>query len=65
MTDTNSLMYEIKTKNGYDDFSKNKKSFDFSSCSPVSKYYNERNALVFGKIKKMKWMALLLKSLLD
>ena len=30
-TDTDSLMYEIKTENVYEDFSSNKEKFDFSN----------------------------------
>ena len=37
-TDTDSLMYEIKTKDVYDIFSKDKEMFDFSSYSTKSKY---------------------------
>ena len=39
-TDTNSLMYEIETKDVYKDFSKNKEMFDFSNYSTKSKYDN-------------------------
>ena len=31
--DTHSLMYEIKTENSYEDFSKDKEMFDFSNYS--------------------------------
>ena len=37
-TDTDSLMYEIKTKNVYEDFSNDKKMFDVSNYSKVQKY---------------------------
>ena len=36
-TDTNSLMYEIKTEYVYKDFSKDKEMFDFSNHSTKSK----------------------------
>ena len=44
-------MYEIKTENVYEDFSKDKEMFDFSDYSAKSKYYDESNKLVFGKMK--------------
>ena len=50
-TGNDSLMYEIETKNVYKDFSKNKKMFDFNNYSNKSKYYNNSNASVVGKIK--------------
>ena len=37
-TDTDSLMYEIKTKNVYEDFSNDKEMFDVSNYSKVQKY---------------------------
>ena len=49
-TDTDSLMYEIETKNVYDD-SYNKEIFDFSNYSSKSKYYDDSNALIVGKMK--------------
>ena len=36
-TDTDSLMYEIKTEDIYEDFSSNKEMFDFSNYSTKSK----------------------------
>ena len=42
-TDNNSLMYEIKTGDVYEDFSKNKEMFDFSNYSAKSKYNNSTN----------------------
>ena len=50
-TNTDSLVYEIETKNVYDDFSKNKEIFDFSNYSVKSKYYHDLNELAFGKMK--------------
>ena len=49
--DTDSLMYEIDTEGFYNEFSKNKEMFDFSNYSVKSKYYNDSNALVVGKMK--------------
>ena len=37
-TDTDSLMYEIKTENVYDDFSSDKEMFDFGNYLSKSKY---------------------------
>ena len=50
-TDTDSLMYEIKTEDVYEDFSNNKEMFDFSNCSIKSQYYDNSNKLVVGKMK--------------
>ena len=51
-TDTDSLMYETKTKDVYgEDFSSNKKMFDFSNYSAKSKYHDDLNILVIGKMK--------------
>ena len=36
-TDTDSLMYEIKTEDIYEDFNNNKELLDFSNYSPRSK----------------------------
>ena len=49
-TGTDSLMYEIKTKDVYKDFSSNKEVFDFSNYSTKSKYYYNSNKLVVGKM---------------
>ena len=50
-TDTDSLMYETKTEDVYEDFSNDKDIFDFSSYSAKSKYYDNSNKLVVGKMK--------------
>ena len=44
-------MYEIKTEDVYEDFSKDKEMFDFSNYSARSKYYDDANKLVVGKMK--------------
>ena len=44
-------MYEIKTEDIYEDFRNNKEMFDFSNYSTKSKYYDNSNNLVIGKIK--------------
>ena len=50
-TDTDSLIYEIKTKDIYENFSKDKEMFDFSNNSADSKNYDNSNKLFFDKIK--------------
>ena len=50
-TDTGSLIYEIKTEDIYEHFSRNKEMFDFSNYWTKSKYYNSSNELDIGKIK--------------
>ena len=42
-------MYEIKTEDVYEDFSKDKKMFDFSYYSLKSKFYDDLNKLVLAK----------------
>ena len=49
--DTDSLMYEIKTEGVYEDFSSDKKVFDFSDYSTKSNYYDNLNKSVIGKMK--------------
>ena len=51
ITDTDSLMYEIKTEDLYKDFSNEKEMFDFSNYSTKSKYYDNSNKLVVGKME--------------
>ena len=62
-TYTDSLMYEIKTEDVYEDFSKDKEIFEFSNYSTKPKPYDDFNKLEVGKIKDE--MMLLLKNLLD
>ena len=40
-TIADSLIYEIKSDDVYEDFSEGKKMFDFSTYSDKSKYYDE------------------------
>ena len=49
--DTDSLMYKIETKNVSDNFSKNKKTFDFKNYSAESTYYDHWNVLALCKMK--------------
>ena len=44
-------MYEIKPEDVFEDFRNNKNMFDFSNYSTKSKYYNNSNKLVVGKMK--------------
>ena len=50
-TDTDSLMYEIKTEDVYKDFTNDKEMFDFSNYSTKSKYYDNSNKLVVFEMK--------------
>ena len=44
-------MYEIKTEDDYEDFSKDKEMFDFTNYSAKSKYYEDSNKLVVRKMR--------------
>ena len=50
-TDTDSLTYEIKSENVYEKIFKWKDLFDFSNYSKDSKFFNETNKKVIGKMK--------------
>ena len=50
-TDTDSLTYKIKSENVYEEFFKWKDLFDFSNYSKDSKFFNETNKKVIGKMK--------------
>ena len=50
-TDTDSLCYEIETKDVYEDFWSNKHLFDFSGYDKGSKYWDDTNKKVVGKFK--------------
>ena len=49
--DNESLMYEIKTGNVYEDFSNDKEMFDFNNYLTKSKRHDNSKKLVIGKIK--------------
>ena len=51
LTDTNSLAYEIKSKDVYEKSFKHKDLFDFSNYPKDSKFVDETNKKVFGKVK--------------
>ena len=44
-------MYAMKTEDVYGNFSSNKEMFDFRDYSINSKYYDDLNKLVVGKVK--------------
>ena len=44
-------MYEIKTEDVYIDFSNDEEMFDFRNYATKSKYYDNSNKLVGGKMK--------------
>ena len=50
-TDTDSLTYEIKSKNVYKEFFNWKDLFDLSYFSKDSNFFNETNEKVIGKMK--------------
>ena len=50
-TYSDSLTYEIKSKNVYEEFYKWKDLFDLSNYSKDSKFFNETNKKVIGKMK--------------
>ena len=50
-SDTDSLLYEIKTEDLYEHFSKEKGRFKFSNYSANSRYYHDSNELVVSKLK--------------
>ena len=50
-TDTENLVYEIKTEDIYEDFYQYKNFFDFSDCSLDSRIFDSVNKNVTGKMK--------------
>ena len=50
-TDTDSLTYEIKSSNIYDECYKHKDLFDFSNYPKDSKFYDDTNKKVINKMK--------------
>ena len=50
-TDTDSLVYEIKTENVYEDFYQDKNLFDFRDYPLDSKFFDSVNKKVIGKMK--------------
>ena len=50
-SDTDSLTYKIKSENVYEEFFRWKALFDFSNFRKDSKFFDETNENVIGKIK--------------
>ena len=50
-TDTDSLVYEIKAKDVYEDFYRDKSLFDFSDFPLNSKFFDPVHKNVIGKMK--------------
>ena len=50
-TDTDSLTYEIKSEDVYEEFFKHKHLFDFSNYPEDSKFFDPTNKKVIGKMK--------------
>ena len=50
-TDTDSLTYEIKSKDVYEEFFKYKHLFDLSNYPKDSKFFDSANEMVIGKMK--------------
>ena len=50
-TETDSLMYEIKTEDDYEDFSSDKEMRNFRNYLTKSKYYDNSNKSIIGKMK--------------
>ena len=50
-TDTDSLIYKIKSENVSEELFKKKDLFDFSNYSKDSKFFNETNKKFIGKMK--------------
>ena len=51
LIETDRLMHEIKTEDTYEDSGSNEEMFGFSNYSTKSKYYDDSNKLVIGKMK--------------
>ena len=51
LTDTDSLVYKIKTQDVYKDFYQDKHLFDFSDYPLDSKFFDSANKKVIGKMK--------------
>ena len=51
LTDTDSLSYEIKSENVYEEFFKHKRLLDFSNYLKNAKFFDETNKKVIGKMK--------------
>ena len=65
LTDTDSLTYEIKLEDVYEEFFKHELLFDFSNFSKDSKFYDNQNEMVVGKMKVVTKEILINKFVLD
>ena len=52
-TDTDSLIYEMKSEDVYEEFFKHEHLFDFSNHPKVSKFFDPTNKKVIGKMKNV------------
>ena len=52
-TDTDSLTYEIKSEDAYEDFYKNKHLFDLSNYLKDTDFFDPVNEKVIGKMKDL------------
>ena len=50
-TDTDSLTYEVKSENAYEEFFKWKDLFDLSNYLKDSKFFDDANKKAIGKMK--------------
>ena len=50
-TDTDSLTYELKSEDVYEEFFKHKRLFDFSNYPKDPKFFDPTNKKVIGKMK--------------
>ena len=65
-TNTDSLTYESKSEDVYQEFFKHKDLFDFSNYPKDSKFFDEANKKVIGKMKdELGGVIILLTNLLD
>ena len=64
-TDTDSLTYEIKSEDLYEECFKQKHLFDFNSCPKYSKFFAPTNKKVIGKMKNACLKEKLMMSFLD
>lgn len=55
LTDTDSNIHKIEPENVYEDLYKDKQLFHFSSYPEDSKYWNNTNDLIVGKMKNETW----------
>ena len=50
-TDTDSLTFEIKSEDVYEEFFKHNYFFDYSNFSKVSKFFDNQNEMIVGTMK--------------